>query len=384
MMDLWATVPYYTAYLSRALLDAGVAVQIGSITYYLDPECFSRRGLRLRPGCSNVVGRMKLPRTVRRVLKLAEGLVNLAALALRFAFKVPDIVHVQFLPLLRSRIPVDLWFLRFCKRRGAKLVLTVHDLLPHDTGEHFKQLYRNLYAEMDLLICHSTHVQNRLASEFEVPRSKISVIPHGPFFYDLPARSETSTPNFLGVQPGQGMVLWQGILFPYKGVDLLLAAWREVEIRTDALDLVILGTGDPVLLESLQRQARELGLQRVHFEFRFCTAEELVAAYRTAAVVVYPYRAITTSGALATGLSLGKAIVASDLPVFRELLTDEENALLVDPHSPEQLAKAVIRVATGSELRGKLSAAVREMRFGEQSWGDIANATAAVYQHVLQ
>ena len=37
--------------------------------------------------------------------------------------------------------------------------------------------------------------------------------------------------------------------------------------------------------------------------FRFISTEELVALYRAADVVVYPYRAITTSGALATGLA---------------------------------------------------------------------------------
>ena len=49
MMDLWATVPYYTAYLSRALLKERVNVQVGSISYYLDPTCFSSRGIKLDP-----------------------------------------------------------------------------------------------------------------------------------------------------------------------------------------------------------------------------------------------------------------------------------------------------------------------------------------------
>jgi hypothetical protein len=39
-------------------------------------------------------------------------------------------------------------------------------------------------------------------------------------------------------------------------------------------------------------------------------------------IVVYPYHAIRANGKIATGLALGKTIVASDLPVFRELLAD--------------------------------------------------------------
>jgi hypothetical protein len=65
MMDLLATVPYYTAYLSRALLSAGANVTVGSITYYLDTACYSSRGLRLQPGCLDIVGRYPLPRGPR-------------------------------------------------------------------------------------------------------------------------------------------------------------------------------------------------------------------------------------------------------------------------------------------------------------------------------
>ncbi len=141
MMDLWATVPYYTAYLSKALLQQGADLTVGSITYYLDTECFRSRGIRLSPGLINVVGRFRLSKLPRRILKLAESTVNLFALTIRFMVSQPDIIHVQFLPMLRWRIPMDLWFVRFFQRRGTRVVLTVHDLLPHDTGD---QLQDNL------------------------------------------------------------------------------------------------------------------------------------------------------------------------------------------------------------------------------------------------
>ena len=43
---------------------------------------------------------------------------------------------------------------------------------------------------VDAIICHSDHVEARLVEEFSVSRDKISVIPHGPFFYDIPASGE--------------------------------------------------------------------------------------------------------------------------------------------------------------------------------------------------
>ena len=383
MLDLWATVPYYTAYLSRALRSEGVEVQVASITYYLDRGCFRRCGLHLQPGAMDLVGRLNLPRTARRILKLAEGVLNLLGLAVRVLLKPPQVLHVQYLPLLLSRFPLDAWFVGFCQRRGVPFVLTVHDLLPHDTGEAHRAAYARLYARADALICHSPHIKTRLEGEFGIGSERIAVIPHGPFFFDLPASEPERPREALGERADQTMVLWQGILFPYKGVDLLLNAWQRVEREAAGeFCLLVLGTGDPQLLARLQAQAQQLELQHVRFDLRFCSAAELVAAYRAAAMVVYPYRAITTSGALATGLSLGKAIVASRLPVFEELLRDGESALFADPEDPEELAGAILRMGQERGLREHLEEKVRAMQFSERTWESIAQATASVYRSV--
>ena len=382
MMDLWATVPYYTAYLSRALLAEGVDVTVGSITYYLDRTCFSSRGISLDPGLINLVGRFALSRTPRRILKLIEALLNLCALAFRFLVSSPDIIHVQYLPMITWRAPLDLWFLQLCRRRGVKIVLTVHDLLPHDTADRHRDKFQKLYKLVDGIICHSGHIQQRLVTEFSVPAHKVSVIPHGPFFYDLPSTDPSSTLARFDVEPCSLLVLWQGIIFPYKGIDLLLNAWREVETAQAHACLVIAGTGAPSLLQQLREQIESCELKRVRLHPRFISTEELVDLYRAADIVVYPYRAITTSGALATGLALGKTIVASDLPVFRELLRNDENALLVDPHDPAELANALLRLLGDSSLRLQFSAKIRAMNFGDASWRSIARETISAYRLV--
>jgi glycosyltransferase involved in cell wall biosynthesis len=384
MMDLWATVPYYTAYLSKALLKEHVDLTVGSISYYLDPECFTSRGIRVDPGLMDVVGRFRLPRLPRRMLKLPEAMLNLSALGVRFLFAPPDVIHVQYLPMLKWRVPLDLWFLGFCRGRGSKIVLTVHDLLPHDTGDVHKRAFARLYSMVDALICHSDSVRARLHDEFGVSVEKVSVIPHGPFFYDLPLDASRQEETLLSFElvPGNTMVLWQGIIFPYKGIDGLLRAWQQVEMRCAQATLVIAGTGAPELLEQIRAQVRELGLKQVKLHFRFISSEELVALYRAADVVVYPYHAITTSGALATGLALGKTIVATDLPVFRELLTDRQNALLVPPRDSEALACALTELLEDQVLRERLAEAVRAMDFGDASWLSIADKTIAVYERV--
>ena len=383
MMDLWAIVPYYTAYLSRALLNEGANLTVGSITYYLDPNCFSSRGIPLTPGPLNIVGRFHLPKLPRRILKLIESTLNLCALTIRFIASPPDIIHVQFLPMLRSRMPIDLWFVRFFQRRGTKIVLTVHDLLPHDTGDRYKRIFLNLYRQVDAIICHSDHVAAKLQTEFQVPASKIDIIPHGPFFYDIAASTPPEIVRNYLITPGQLVFLFQGIIFPYKGVDLLLNAWQRVEHETSEACLIIAGTGSAEQLDQLRAQVQELGLKRVYLRLSFISTDELVALYRAADVVVYPYRAVTTSGALATGLALGKAIVASDLLVFRELLTNEESALLIDPEDTDQFAAALLRLAGRPDLREAFSKRIREMQYGDRTWQSIAVNTIRTYEEVL-
>ena len=384
MMDMLATVPYYTAYLAKALLLEHVDVTVGSISYYLDPSCFSSRGIEIDPGLVDVVGKFHLSRLPRRILKLIEAILNLSALSIRFLVAAPpDVIHVQYLPMLMWRVPLDLWFVEFCRKRGSKIVLTVHDLLPHDTGEAYKQTFHDLYRMVDRIICHSDHIRARLGAEFSVPEEKIAVIPHGPFFYDLPAVGSEQTLQNFQIGPDKVTILWQGIIFPYKGIDLLLDAWQKVEENTQDACLVVAGTGAPELLEQIREQVKQLDLKRVKLHFRFISTEDLVALYRVADVVVYPYRAITTSGALATGLALGKAIVASDLPVFRELLTDRENALLVDPQDSLKLAGALIELTQDAALRERLAGKVRQMNFGDHSWHSIARKTMQAYESVL-
>jgi glycosyltransferase involved in cell wall biosynthesis len=56
---------------------------------------------------------------------------------------------------------------------------------------------------------------------------------------------------------------------------------------------------------------------------------------------------------------LGKTIVASDLPVFRELLTGRENAMIVDPEDAAKFADALTNLVqdAGSMSRAQLKVA---------------------------
>jgi glycosyltransferase involved in cell wall biosynthesis len=67
-------------------------------------------------------------------------------------------------------------------------------------------------------------------------------------------------------------------------------------------------------------------------------------------------------------MASGKAIVCSDLPVLREILTHEETALLCDPLKPEEWEEALRRLETNPELRINLGECAKRIHAKTYTW----------------
>jgi len=386
MMDLLPTVPYYTGHLCSALKSLpGVNVTVGSVTYHLDRGFFVRQGLETDPALVSVISRWRgLAGSLRRPLKLAEYLLNLTVLLGRFAASKPDIVHIQFLPTLSYGLPVELWFVRALRALGCKIVYTVHNVLPQDTGEKYRGRYAELYRLADRLICHDGKARERLLSEFHLNSERISVVAHGPLLSSEKTASNREARRRLGL-PGDGaIVLWQGILRPYKGVPFLLKAWQKLHRAGVPARLVVVGNGAPGLVENVRAEVESLQIgSSVQLDLQFVPVDKLADYYNAADVLVYPYREITTSGALMTGLNYGRAIVATNLPAFAQLLRDGENALLVDYGDEDGLAARLKALVEDPALRARLGAEARNTNSSVAQWPEIAAQTAACYRAAL-
>ena len=181
------------------------------------------------------------------------------------------------------------------------------------------------------------------------------------------------------------LVLWQGILRPYKGVPFLLDAWKQVQAATGRACLAIVGSGGAELIRSIHEQVASLEIAlSVRLELRFVSVEELADFYLAADILVYPYSEITTSGALMTGIGYGKAIVASRLPAFDHLLRDGDNAMLVSYGDVQDLARTLVRLIGEPGLRHRLGESARESHLSGPRWADIAASTARCYESALR
>lgn len=385
LFDLLCSVPYYNRYLCSALKKAGVDATVGSTSFHLDPGYFSRCGLRNDPGAVDIVGKLHIRRRwLRRLMKGIELCVNLIALAMRFALRPPDLLHVQWVAFDDLRLPVEIWFMRFMKRMGMRLVYTVHNILPHEQGGRLRESYRLLYQMVDAIICHTNEAKSRLVAEFGLRSERIFVIPHGPLFADYERPTVLEARRRLGISPGQFIALWQGLVRPYKGLDSLLCAWHKVHNYDPNARLVIAGSGEQRRLEDLERKVAALDLGgSVDLHLRYLAIEELIVFYQAADVLVYPYTEITQSGALLCGVGFGKPIVASALPGFQEILVHGESAILVGNADSDGLAEALFKLIEAPEERARLAQGVASTCAKSLSWERIACLTSACYSDVV-
>ncbi|WP_336923198.1 glycosyltransferase family 4 protein [Aquipuribacter sp. SD81] len=132
---------------------------------------------------------------------------------------------------------------------------------------------------------------------------------------------------------------------PRKGVDVLLAAWPGVRSRVPGARLVVVGPRGGAA-GGLPPGASAVGAVGEGEKRR------LVAG---ADVLVAPHRGGESFGlVLVEAMSVGTAVVASDLPAFRDVLAG--TGTLVPPGEPGALADAVVRVLLRGPARDRAAA----------------------------
>ncbi len=172
------------------------------------------------------------------------------------------------------------------------------------------------------------------------------MIPHGAFEHLTTQAEERPLPRELA-EVERPVVLYFGVVRPYKGVDVLLEAFRQVENA----ELWVVGRPLGVSMEELRRLAPA---GRVRFVERYVSDAELPAFFRRADLLVLPHRNVDVSGVLFAGLAFGKAMVLSDAGGFRELVADHGAGVLVAPEDPEALAAAIGRLIADPDERRRL------------------------------
>jgi glycosyltransferase involved in cell wall biosynthesis len=362
VVDPSAYTPPYDHALCAALARAGAAVELVTSRFvygevpapagYAVRELFYRRA-RGAPGSRQ-----------RRVGKLLAHVPDM--LAYRRVAAAADVVHFQWLAMQW----LDAYLLP-----ARPLVLTAHDLLPREPRPGQARAQRRLYERVDALVVHSEYGRRRLVGALAVDPAKVHVIHHGAFAHLTDRPVESPLPAQLAAVEGP-VVLFFGLLRPYKGLAQLLQAWREI-------------TGAQLWIVGRPRMAlaplRALAPPGVRFMPEFVPEAQLPAYFRRADIVVLPYartERLDQSGVLAAALAFGKPIVLTDIGGFSEVAALGA-ARLVAPDDAGALHEALRALIADPSERRRLSTAALAAARGPYSWDEAARRTLALYRRLV-
>ena len=362
LVDPSAFTPPYDHALAASLAAAGAEVELFTSRFAYGPV-MPAAGYRREELFYRLAARVGNDRA-RRLVKLAEHVPDMLRYRRRSA--AADVVHFQWLTVQHldgGLLPE--------RRRGRPLLLTAHDVLPREARPGQRAAQRRLYGRFDAVIAHSEHGRRRLIDELGVERERVHVIPHGVFAHLAERRIEdqSARPTFQTEKP---VVLCFGLMRPYKGIDVLLDAWRGIE----GAELWIVGM--PRMDVAPLRAAAP---PSVRFVPRFVGDAELPAYFRAASLVVLPYREIDQSGVLFTALAFGRPLLLSDVGGFPEIAATGA-ARIVPAGDPGALHDALASLIADPAALGEMAVAAQRACAGEYSWSVIARRTLDLYERL--
>ena len=303
---------------------------------------------------------------------------------------------------------VDVYIVRL-PRFGPKtkeIVLDVADRVPKDKVDcihvqHEYGLYQNFEPDfygylqtLDLPIVTTMHAVGNFQVDGGICSASKRVIVHNEFCarkLGLPSTiiahgcSPMKCPPIdeckksFGIDPRVKVVGYVGFISNYKGLENMITAMSKV---TNAGVLIgggwhTTGPETQYIIQLKQRSAELLG-DRCKW-LGFVPDETLSRVYGSMDIVIYPSIYATESGALLTAISHGKAVVASNVPPFRE---KEKQGALMTFKGADDLARKIKKLLKNDELRHKLEEGARKYA-DANSYDEVAKKHIKLYESVV-
>ncbi|NQT32906.1 MAG: glycosyltransferase [Candidatus Omnitrophica bacterium] len=224
-----------------------------------------------------------------------------------------------------------------------------------DVLEERTRIFSHSITQADHLIAISEYTRQTIIERFKIDPDRIKTIhlAADPIFYK---ENRTSGNKELILKkynlPDKGYLFFPSNTWPHKNHKGAIEALNILN-REYGHDLLLVCTGSGKEAEKdLQQLVRKLGLEeRVRF-LGYCPSKDMFALYEGAALLIYPSFFEGFGIPLLEAMWCDCPIVCSNLTCLPEIAGDA--ALLVDPHSSDDLAASVDRVLTDEDLRSEL------------------------------
>ncbi|MDB9345980.1 glycosyltransferase family 4 protein [Nodularia spumigena CS-586/05] len=229
----------------------------------------------------------------------------------------------------------------------------------------------------DLIITPSYVTAAYLQSR-DVPANKIRVIPNG---VDL----DVFTYNHACGMDICLQIIYFGTLSPWQGVNLAIEALELINKDVPAY-LTVIGQAKENQIKKLQQLALKLGIADKLTILEPISQTQLVEHIHASDMILAPLMPSDRNllqGCcplkILEGMATGVPVIASDLPVVRELGEDSEHFLLVKPGSAKAIKDAVLQLHHHPELATKLAQNARQRIEKYYTWKLAGEALTAAY-----
>ena len=295
---------------------------------------------------------------------------------------LPILAQTQHLDLLHGTVNVGPLL------APCPTVITVHDLsfmrypqaFPGFQRVYLQTQVRRSVRAARRVIAVSEATKRDIVALFGVPAERIDVVYNGvdAGFSPAPAgeieafRQRKGLPN--------RYVLHLGTLEPRKNLVRLVQAFHQARQQGQADVKLVLAGGKGWGFDDIFVEVSRLGLERDVLFAGYVSDDELAWWYRGAEVFCYPSLLEGFGLPVAEAMASGVPVITSNLSSLPEVAG--EAALLVDPTSVDDLARALLTLLTDQASAEALRAKgpPQAARF---SWPRTAEQTAAVYRTAL-
>ena len=239
--------------------------------------------------------------------------------------------------------PMNVFFSKSLKKDCLKIAI-IHNLIPHEK-RFFDTFFNRIFVKSyDGFIVLSESVKKDLLAID--PAAKHCLLKHPSYnqFGEKIARKEAAAA--LGLDPTKKILLFFGLIRNYKGLDLLLQAFSNLNKE---FILLIAGEvyGDEITYTNLIAKSKN---KNIHFVNQFIDEQDVKLYFSVADLCVLPYKSATQSGIQALANSFCLPVLISNVGGLAEDIVDEKNGFILNDINPLAIQKKIEEIFNENKL----------------------------------